>query len=91
MATQRLLQAIDNALYVLTGHGLEQFATLGTKVSFLTPEMQAQVADCMSGPMKSLAHVPLVMSAYTCMTVAFLAQNILEHSSHNESRRFLFF
>ena len=57
VATFRLLQAIDNALYVLTGHGLEQFASLGTKVSFLTPEMQAQVADWVSGLVKSLSQV----------------------------------
>ena len=57
VAAGRLQQAIDNDLYVLIGHGFEQFASRGTKVSFLTEEMQAQVADWVSGLVKSLSQV----------------------------------
>ena len=45
VATSRFLCGIDNALRVVTGHGLERFASAGTQIDMVSPEQRASLAS----------------------------------------------
>ena len=55
VATARWVQAIEHVFYVSTGHGIEQFATGGTKLEVLNPEVKEWVTAAVNGPMRSLS------------------------------------
>ena len=55
VGTQRWLQALDHALWALTGMGLEQFATADTKIVGLSEEDQAVIQACLAGPRRTLS------------------------------------
>ena len=63
VATHRLLQAIDHALWAVTGFGFEQFASADTKVDFLDPAVQVKVADFVAGPFRSCQ---IVADQFSC-------------------------
>lgn len=50
VATFRMVQALDHALWLLTEAGLEQFVSGRTKLNFLQPEMRQKVEAFLVGP-----------------------------------------
>lgn len=54
LATWRLIQALDHALFQLTKAGLEQLASSQTKVDFLQPEVRARVEAFATGPPRAV-------------------------------------
>ena len=54
LATWRFLQAVDNALYHLTGSGLEQLSSRATKLTTFQPQVQERLRDFASGPPRAL-------------------------------------
>ena len=54
VATARLLQALDHALFEVCGAGFEQFASRQTAVDHLPPSTQEAVAHHRDGPVRSL-------------------------------------
>lgn len=55
VATCRFLSAIDNALRVVIGHGIERFSSAGTKVDLARPNKRDSVRTWVEQPLRSLS------------------------------------
>ena len=54
VATHRYLQAIDSALTVVTGCGLERFSTTGTDLEVIKEDQRVSVSDWVARPLMGL-------------------------------------
>ena len=70
-ASFRWCRGLNNALQVVTGHGLEQFATRGTKVEVLAEGRRGELAAWVEGPTRTLA-VAADQHSVGCTGTSFL-------------------